>query len=80
MILVHFISWQGLKNEEVKYPVYGRQRLLQFCYAENLNTEIKANLPFDPSYSVTFEKEGTKHSDDHNFILTSLYLWNVCSR
>ena len=47
MILVNFISWKGLKYEELKYPVYGRQLLLHVCDADNLNTEIKANLPFD---------------------------------
>jgi hypothetical protein len=59
MILVHFISSQGFKNEELKYPVYGRQLLLHFSDADNLNTEIKANLPLYPSYSMTFKKKVT---------------------
>lgn len=80
MILVHFISSQGFKNEELKYPIYDRQLLLHFCDADNLNTEIKANLPLDPSYSMTFKKEGNKHYDDKNFIPTSFYKWKFCSR
>jgi hypothetical protein len=80
MILVHFISWQRLKNEELKCPVYERQLVLHFCDADNLNTELKANLPFDPSYSMTFRKEGNKHSDAEKIIHTSVYTWNVCSR
>lgn len=80
MILVHFISLQGFKNEELNYPVYGGQLLLHVCDADNLNTEIKANLSLAPSYSKTFKNEGNKHYDDENLILTSLWTWDVCSR
>ena len=47
---------------------------MHFCDADNLNTQIKANLPLDSSYSIAFRK------DPEKIILTSVYTWNVCSR